>query len=272
MDLVEKIVWIMLLVSLIGFFSLQSAFGEDKYEVIRFIHKDNPNVCIMQPEPDLQERFHEEVLDITINSVLSWQDEMRNMTDGNWIMPLEYHQYEEHFDKYPEDYKQCNVFIEYRHHNTGEEGTKNTKALGFTAFDYSKSSHQYAYVLVYLYAEKPTPTISLCLGCDDNTDSFTVELAQLPLPSDTINRIIMHELGHSLGIGHYFTDQRVNNNIPSLMFPTLEPFDKNISYDIENVDKEMLIKLYTEDGFGGLWGLKPYSFDVKITENGLILE
>ena len=274
MDLVEKIVWIVCLVCLVClvcFFSLDVAFA-DKYEVIRFIHNDNPNVCIMEPEPDLQERFHEEILDITINSVLSWQNEMRNMTDGNWIMPLEYHQYEEHFDKTTGDYKQCNIFIEYRHHNTGEEGTDNKKALGFTAFDYSKSSHQYAYVLVYTHSIKSTPTISLCLGCDDEPNSFTVELAQLPLPSDTIQTIIMHEFAHALGVGHYVADQRSPQNLPSLMYPTLDPFDDNISYEIQDIDKYMLIELYTEDGFGGLHGTKPYYFDINITPNGFILE
>jgi len=258
-----KIVLIVLMVSLVFPYSLNGAYGDDKFEVIRFIHKDNPNVCIMEPEPSLQERFHEEVLDLTINSVLNWQNEMKLLTGGNWFMPIEYHVYEEHFDKYPEDYKQCNIFIEYRHHNTGEEGTKNKKALGFTAFDYSSSSHQYAYVLSYMHSPKATPTISLCIGCDDKDQSFTVELAQLPLPSDTIQTIIMHEFGHALGVGHYIADQRNPLNIPSLMYPTLDPFNDNISYDIQDIDKEMLIKLYTEDGFGGFQGTKPYSFDVS---------
>ena len=270
MDFVEKILWIVLIVSLVCLFSLNSVVA-DKFEVIRFIHKDNPNVCIMQPEPDLQERFHEEVLDITINSVLNWQNEMKHMTGGNWFMPMEYHPYEEHFDKYPEDYKQCNIFIEYRHHNTGEEGTKNKNALGFTAFDYSSSSHQYAYVLSYIHSPKLTPSINLCLGCDDNDQSFKVEMTQLPLPSDTIQTIIMHEFGHALGIGHYIADQRNPQNLPSLMHPTLSPFEDN-NYEIQDIDKEMLIKLYTEDGFGGFHGTKPYHFDIKITPNGFILE
>ena len=69
MDSVEKIMWLILILSLVLFFSLNSAFA-DKFEVIRFIHNDNPRVCVMEPEPDLQERFHEEVLDITLKSVL----------------------------------------------------------------------------------------------------------------------------------------------------------------------------------------------------------
>lgn len=272
MDLTEKILWLVLTVSLLCFFSLQSVFADDKFEVIRFIHNDNPNVCIMQPEPDLQERFHEEILDITINSVLSWQNEMIYLTGGNWFMPIEYHPYEEHFDKYPEDYKQCNIFMEYRHHNTGEEGTKNKKALGFTAFDFSKSNHQYSYVLTYMHSQKATPSISLCLGCDDNDQSFKVEMTQLPLPSDTIQTIIMHEFAHALGVGHYVADQRDPLNIPSLMYPSLDPFDDNISYEIQDIDKDMLVELYTEDGFGGFHGTKPYYFDIKMTPNGFILE
>ena len=255
-------VLLVLLVSIVCVSSLNTIWAVDEFEVIRFVHKDNPNVCIMEPEPDLQERFHEEVLQITIDSVLNWQNEMKILTGGNWFMPIEYHPHEEHFDKYPEDYTQCNIFMEYRHHNTGEEGTKNKKALGFTAFDFSKSSHQYSYVLVYMHSPKLTPTINLCIGCDDNDQSFTVELAQLPLPSDTIQTIIMHEFAHALGVGHYVADQRSPLNIPSLMYPSLDPFDENISYEIQDIDKTMLKNIYTHDGFGGMEGLTPYSFIV----------
>ena len=55
------------------------------------------------------------------------------------------------------------------------------------------------------------------------------------------------------------------------MHPTLSPFEDN-NYEIQDIDKEMLIKLYTEDGFGGFHGTKPYHFDIKITPNGFILE
>ena len=69
MDVVEKIVWLVLLVSLVCFFSLNNAYGEDRFEILRFAHPDNPSVCIMEPEPIIQDRFHEEIFKMTAASV-----------------------------------------------------------------------------------------------------------------------------------------------------------------------------------------------------------
>ena len=267
MDLVEKIVWILLIVCLVSFFSLNSAYGEDKIEVLRLSHPDNPTVCIMQPEPIIQDRFHEDVFKLTVDSVLSWQNEMSDYTDGNWFMPMFYYEYEEHFDKVPEDFPECNIFIEYREYNTGvDEGTTNNKALGWTGFDFSKSWHKYAYVMVYLKSPEVNPHISLCIGCEDNND-ITITFEQKPLPSNTISRIIMHEFGHSLGIGHYQDDRERNNTLPSLMHPNLKPFEEN-SFKIEDVDKEVLKMIYNKDGFGGQRGFNPYFFDIVEKHSG----
>ena len=110
----------------------------------------------------------------------------------------------------------------------------------------------------------------ICIGCDDN-DDIVLTLEQKPLPSDTINRIIMHEFGHAVGLGHYIEDVISNNNIPSLMYPMMNPFGQN-SFAIENIDKEALKKIYNEDGFGGMSGEKPYYFEIKITPHGFVLE
>ena len=99
MDLVEKLVWIILATSLIGFFFINEAYAEDRYEILRFTHPDNPTVCIMEPEPVVQDMFHEEVFKMTVDSVLIWQNDMKAYTGGNWFMPIFYYEHEEHFDK-----------------------------------------------------------------------------------------------------------------------------------------------------------------------------
>ena len=225
----------------------------------------------MEPEPIVQDRFHEEVFDMTVQSVLIWQNEMKTYTGGDWYMPISYYEHENHFDKTPEDFPECNIFIEFRERNTGEgEGTPNKKALGWTGFDFSTSWHKWSYVMVYMKSPEMNPHISLCIGCEENSD-LTIELKHKDLPSDTINRIIMHEFGHALGIGHYKDDRVGKNTLPSLMYPTLNPFKEN-SFKLEEVDKEALRMIYGDDGFGGVKGLSPYYFSVKVDDVGWRLE
>ena len=267
MDLVEKIVWILLIVCLVFFFSLNSVYAEDRFEILRFVHPDNPTVCIMEPEPVVQDIFHEEVFKITVDSVLIWQNEMKAYSDGDWFIPIFYYEHEEHFDKVPEDFPECNIFMEYREYNTGkDEGTSNKKALGWTGFDFSKSWHKYAYVMTYLKSPEVNPHISLCIGCEENSD-LTIELRHKDLPLNTINRIIMHEFGHALGIGHYIEDMDSKNNLPSLMYPNLNPFKEN-SFELEELDKEMLRTIYNDDGFGGLHGNVPYYYIIETDDYG----
>ena len=77
----------------------------------------------------------------------------------------------------------------------------------------------------------------------------------------------MHEFGHALGIGHYIEDMDSKNNLPSLMYPNLNPFKEN-SFELEELDKEMLRTIYNDDGFGGLHGNVPYYYIIETDDYG----
>jgi len=262
LDLIEKIIWLILIISLVSFFSLGSVFAEDRIETLSMEHRDTPTVCIMEPSPNIQDRFHSGIFNMTYESVNKWSSDMIDYTGGDWYMPIQYHEYETHFDKTPEDFPGCNIFIEYRQYN-GVDGKphKSNTALGYTAFNHSKSWHQYSYVMVFFEIPQENPKISLCIGCDKDP-TISVEVKHVELPDLTINRVIMHEFGHALGIGHYIEDNNKSNNVESLMYPTLNPFSE-LSIDISEVDKEMLVKLYYKDGFSGAYGISPYYFEVS---------
>jgi predicted Zn-dependent protease len=254
MDLVEKISWILLIVTLVSF-GIHYAYAEDTMNTLGFEHRYNPVTCIMEPPPNIQDKFHDTMFAMTYESVRLWSTEMYDYTGGNWYIPMRYYEHEEHFDKTPDYFPECNIFIEYRQYN-GSDGNphKSKSALGYTSFDFSKSSHQYAYVMVFFEVTQENPKITLCIGCVDKPETeVTVNIEYIPILDEAINRIIMHEFGHALGIGHYIDDDTRLNNEDSLMYPTLDPFGTN-TYTIEVLDKEVLIFLYHEDGFNGIWG------------------
>ena len=76
---------------------------------------------------------------------------------------------------------------------------------------------------------------------------FKINLAREQLPLHTVYNIVLHELGHGLGLGHY-ESQSPNGFKYSTMTPSLKPFS-NEMFEVKITDKFMLGYLYGTDGF-----------------------
>lgn len=63
------------------------------------------------------------------------------------------------------------------------------------------------------------------------------------LPTQDILNVLTHEIGHSMGLGHY--DSGVLNDKDSIMSPQFEPF-KNIILEIMPIDIMKMIEIYPE--------------------------
>ena len=211
-------------------------------------HKDNPLVCIMEPHWDLHERFYDELLIIAYDSVWLWQSNLKSYTGGNWYMPMELVPYEKHYDKLVTDFERCNIFIEFSEDNHGQH-IDNDQALGYAQVDFSKSSHQWAFIMIYTEALEKGTKIALCIGCDKQQEQEQIERTEkmLPLDHDAIKKVLIHELGHGLGLGHYESLAQ-NGYKRSTMTPTLSPFSDEV-FEIRIADKFMLGYLYGTDGY-----------------------
>jgi len=234
------------------------SYGEDTFKTIgnNIWHKDNPTVCIAEPEPSLHERFYGGVLYDAYSTVKDWQNRLTDYSGGNWTMNVRFYDYEYHNDKHADDFPQCQIFMEFEEYSGND-------ALGTTSYDFSNSTHQYVFITTYLkHIEKPS--VSLCIGCDNDKHRlgnvpYQVEIDMNPvyMPYSAIKMIMLHEFGHAIGLGHYIEDKSKNNNVHSLMYPSFDPFDTSGDIVIEPIDLQMAVEIYAKDGFGGQHGLAP---------------
>jgi hypothetical protein len=237
---------------------MPQAYSEDTFKTIgnNIWHKDNPTVCIAEPEPSLHERFYGGVLYDAYYIVKAWQNDLIDYSGGNWTMDVKFFDYEYHNDKHADDFPQCQIFMEFEEYSGGD-------ALGTTSYNFANSTHQYVFITTYLkHIEKPS--VSLCIGCDGDNNrlgnvpyNVEIDLNPVYMPYPAIKMIMLHEFGHAIGLGHYVEDKSRNNNVSSLMYPSFDPFDTNDTIVIEPIDLQMAVEIYDKDGFGGLYGLAP---------------
>ena len=214
---------------------------------------------------------------MTILTVQEWSDAMdsysqdtRFYKESGWDIPMKLVYYENHFDKNVVDFPDCNIFIEFSKENTGQH-ILNKKALGYTSIDFSHSNHQWAFIMVYLDSIEVGQSFTFCIGCsDEKKEEYQIDLTAKPMPTEAIQKIIRHEYAHALGIGHYVEDQEFGNDLPSLMYPIMNPFAPVIYDEIPIADREMLRQIYNTDGFGGLNGLMPNKVSIEEIKNSSV--
>jgi len=275
MDKVEKALWIVLITSLITFFGAITAFGQypdegsDRYEYLGVRHDVRPQVCLFEPNPThIDWQYWKDVEFESWKAVLDWQVEMTEfLPEGDWSMHI--HStvpYHEHWNKTPDDYRHCNIFLTYEAFNEDPE----SKALGITGIDFSKSSHKFTYIVVYLHALSNT---NIVLNFEDvkkdpetGLTKFEINLEREQLPLQTVYNIVLHEMGHGLGLGHY-ESQSPNGLDRSTMTPSLKPFNSNEVFEVKLADKFMLGYLYGTDGYQK--PQPPWIDDYCLFEHGL---
>jgi hypothetical protein len=221
---------LMFLLLLVPFTLDSYATIENIYELIGLkILKPNPTICIMEPDETMQSKFWEVgFIDKIISTSQEWVITM-NKQGGNWDFNYEFHYWNDHKYKAPSDYKQCNVFILFDNDYRGNE-------LGYTSFNYSNSNHKYA--IITIHTEFPVKFTDI--GEYGNTIIHNVELELC-----VIEKTILHEFGHILGLGHYQNPYEKK----SIMTPFLNHKVCNDHRIITQIDIDMLIMIYGNDGF-----------------------
>ena len=247
-----RILSILLIVFSISTVSIASVFGQlptaDKYENLGIRHDIRPNVCLFEPNPTHVDWNYWKSVEIeSWKAVLDWQVEMTDfLPDGDWSMYI--HStvpYVEHWNKTPDDYRHCNIFLTYEPWSQ----ERDDMALGLTGIDFADSRHKFTYIVIFLHAEERN-NIVIDLGNmkENNEGNYEFVFPKKQLPLNTVYNIVLHEVGHGLGLGHYWADQ-VDDYKRSALIPSLKPFDEDINFEITIADKFQLARLYGLDGF-----------------------
>ena len=248
----------------------------DKLETMGIAHKDNPMVCIMEPEPTLQFRFHENDVEVASEAVFAWSEAMYDYTNGlkhhqptGWVIHQQLIPFEDHWNKLVTDFHQCDIFIEFDRSNMGQH-IPNQKALGYTQIDFSKSGHQWAFIMIYVESVEVGQKFGFCIGCEDETPkTIEIDITPKPIGNDALSQIIKHELGHALGVGHYIQDT-IGGKVESLMYPQMNPFQEYPDIGNPVADREAMRIIYGNDGFGGIQGYTNDDIDIFELLDGIL--
>ncbi len=214
-----------------------------------------PDICIMEPDdPEVREAFHRleyargvtegvAVWDQGVNYMAEWYDSPKGRS---WEFDVKYIPVEDHGDKNLDYYITCNIFVLFFGANDTPRDDLGMKALGYTSYDFAKSTHKYAVIGIFTIATPSSDTVAFNLNPDPKywTDSEVGDPVRLGY--GTVRQIFVHEFGHALGLGHYYPGFSASR---SVMQASLDPFDTSLYIPPQMLDYYALITKYGPDGF-----------------------
>ncbi len=241
------------------FDSIEAATSQ--YEIYEYLPLGQtelvPDVCIMEPDdPVVREAYHRLNYETAIiEGVKIWEEgvtDMSNWFDSpkgrSWEIDIMTIPEERHGDKEFGHFITCNIFVIFLGENEQARDENGNKALGYTSYDFAKSSHKFAVIAIFTEAVPYSKTVVFNLDPDpENWIDPTIPTLDLQrLDYYAVRQIMAHEFGHGLGLGHYYPGYGISR---SVMEAQLNPFDGKLYIPPQPLDFYALIMKYGADGF-----------------------
>jgi len=230
---IVSLVCILMMVSMVS-----TSYGFDYFKTMGTMYAVNPVYCIMEPDPETEPRY-EFLREIAISAIHEWQYKLENKTDGNWTMYYQSYAFDQHSTRTTEDFGQCNAFINF----VAEPSQDGTLGSASANLDLN-----YYWLEIQTQISHRQITITLGGDWDDRTSNLVIDRT---IPLGDIRNTIVHEVGHSLGLEHFYCKPMTVDCIDkSIMFGSIATFN-GIIKPVMDRDLNMVIKIYGDDGFRG---------------------
>lgn len=188
-------------------------------------------VCIFEPEDEEIKRNY--VLEPTMTALGKWDEGLEKYTNSkNYNIINRYIPLEDHENKTYIDFYYCDVTITY--YVEKREGVRE-EAIG-VAYQYQGQSH----IEVY-----PIHFINLTVTKEDKSDIFSFKIKKT-IPQQAIESVIMHEFGHTIGLGH-LCNEPYGHKFKSVMQAHFNPFTETL--EITEYDLAAVYHKYGKEGW-----------------------
>ena len=248
----------MLLLSLCNFH--QSFALVEGFQITGFKLTHGPTICAVEPPSDLNfTSIGNRMLTQTEYAVIDWSTKL-NTSLGTpashtpvWKITLVkvFLWQQKTFD-----YTNCDIIINYK--EKPDDPKLQTEIGGVTQYDYEhhKAVIQIYYLQVNVNAIQNKTRDANYIYTTTNWVPYYTGNA---LGDAQLGMIIRHEIGHALGLGHFFSDNPSNLSqwihgevsLPSIMIPSVIAIG-NSHFDITPYDIYEIKSIYGYDGFGNM--------------------